>query len=111
MPEDGEAIETRGSAPDMGDGPIRIALEEKLDLAAACALHEALADIRGRPVVLRADAVRHLSAAGLQVLIAARRSWAAEGTPLSLEAPSDGFSEGLRRLGASIELLEVSPSC
>ena len=84
-----------------------VALVPKLDLAAAASLREVLLAVRGHDVVLEAGAVRHLGAATLQVLIAARRSWADDGAGLSLDAPSEAFEAGLSRLGATMNTITV----
>lgn len=78
----------------------RVELPPRLDLAAAGALRDELLKLRGRDVVMDGSGVRHLGGAGLQVLLAARRLWAAEGRSLRLAEPSAALSEGLALMGA-----------
>lgn len=91
------------AAPD----PARLRLEPRLDLGAASALVEGLLAARGRDLALDAAEVRFLGGPGLQVLLAARRSWADGGRALSVEDPSEAFLEGLARLGATIDVITV----
>ena len=102
-----EAPEGAGSASSLASEPQRVTLEPRLDLRAAATLVEALTEARGHDLAIEGREVRHLGAAALQVLIAARRSWAESGRALTLEAPSEALLEGLQRLGASINAITV----
>ncbi|WP_297491521.1 STAS domain-containing protein [Acidocella sp.] len=72
-----------------------------LDLIAAPGLLEAFISRRGRALAVDAGAVQRLGAQCLQVLLAARAAWVADGMALALENPSDEFSATLELLGAS----------
>lgn len=90
--------------------PKRLRLPARLDGPTAASPAEDLMAAQGRDLILEADDVRHAGAAGLQVLLAARRSWAVDGQVLGCAAPSRRFAEGLARLGASVEALTVGGS-
>jgi chemotaxis protein CheX len=74
-----------------------------LDLIAAPGLLEAFINRRGHPLAVDAGAVQRLGAQCLQVLLAARTAWAADGQILLLENLSDEFSSTLELLGATPE--------
>lgn len=76
-----------------------IALPSALDLAAAGPLTKSFIDRRGGDLEVDASAVDRFGALCLQVLISARKTWAADGKTLSFSNPSDAFLEGLRRFG------------
>lgn len=77
-----------------------VLLPEVLDRAASTRLAHDLLTARGRGVVLDASQVRRLGGLGLQVLMAARRAWAADGQPFRVDTPSPAFVEALSLLGA-----------
>jgi len=79
--------------------PQVIELPENLDMPAAVQLAEAFAKSLGEPLAVDASRVMRLGASCLQVLLAAARSWKAEGDALSLQNPSDRFLEDLNLLG------------
>jgi anti-anti-sigma regulatory factor len=80
--------------------PASFTLEPRLTVETATLLR---AELRGRPgAVLDASGVRHLGAAALQVLLAAR---AEMGAALVLRDPSDAMREALAATGAE-SLLE-----
>jgi chemotaxis protein CheX len=72
-----------------------------LDLIAAPGLLEAFTTRRGEALAVDAGGVQRLGAQCLQVLLAARAAWAADGQPLILENLSDEFSATLGLLGAT----------
>jgi chemotaxis protein CheX len=74
-------------------------LPERLDLAAAAPLAEALRARAGRDLVLDAKAVSHIGAMGLQVLRSAAKSWASSGHRLELRNLSDACTDQLALLG------------
>lgn len=77
-----------------------VALAPVLDVTAAGPLREQLLALRGGPVELDASAVERLGGLCLQVLMAARRTWAADGQALSLTAASPAFASQLAAFGA-----------
>ncbi len=80
-----------------------------LDLIAAPLLLESLTGHRGQTLTLDAGNVQRLGAQCLQVLLAARAAWAADGQALALENPSDEFTATLALLGSSTAELTHSP--
>jgi chemotaxis protein CheX len=74
-----------------------------LDLIAAPILLEAFTSRRGTPLAVEAGGVQRLGAQCLQVLLAARAAWAADGLALALDHPSDEFAATLELLGARPE--------
>ena len=88
--------------------PIR--LEANLDIRAAAPLREALLAHVGAPVTLDAGQVCRLGALCLQVLLAARRDWAARGLRFSIEQPSAAFIDTLRLFGAHDALAPALPA-
>ncbi|MCB5945294.1 STAS domain-containing protein [Acidocella sp. KAb 2-4] len=72
-----------------------------LDLVAAPGLLEAFNVRRGQDLAVDASAVQRLGAQCLQILLAARAAWAADGQELGLKAPSTEFSAALELMGAS----------
>jgi chemotaxis protein CheX len=72
-----------------------------LDLIAAPSLLEAFTSRRGIALAVDAGSVQRLGAQCLQVLLAARAAWAADGQNLLLENISDEFSATLELLGAT----------
>jgi chemotaxis protein CheX len=84
----------------MSEPTTQIALAAVLDLTEARPLADALAALRGRPLQINAIGVDRLGALCLQVLIAARRSWAADGAAFAIVGISPAFAEQSARLGA-----------
>lgn len=105
MTTSSDADTAGATRPDIAPTTTRIALAPKLDLTAAASLRTALLEARGGCVVLDGGEVRHLGAAALQVLIAARRSWDAEGRDLTLDAPSDALVSGLESMGVAVDAI------
>ena len=70
-----------------------------LDLVAAAALHEALTGRRGTDLAMDAAGVQRLGAQCLQVLLAARAAWAADGMILAVENLSGEFAAALELMG------------
>ncbi len=83
----------------MSAAPRVIELPQRLDLPAAAPLAAALMKRVGAPLTLDASRVERLGASCTQVLLAAVRSWGAEGDALALRHPSPGFLEDLKLLG------------
>jgi chemotaxis protein CheX len=84
----------------MSEPLAQVALSDVLDLTEARPLAEALAALRGQPLQVNATAVSRLGALCLQVLIAARRTWAADGATFAIVGVSPAFAEQSARLGA-----------
>lgn len=78
-----------------------IQLAPILDVRAAAPLAAELSARRGQDVTLDASEVRRLGAQCLQVLLAARASWDADGARLRVSEPSDDFTDTLTLLGAA----------
>lgn len=76
-----------------------IELPESLDVPAAAPLAASLLKRVGSPLAIDASRVQRLGALCLQVLLAAARTWKAEGHRLSLSAASPRFLEDLKLLG------------
>ena len=74
-----------------------------LDLIAAPGLLEAFTTRRGEALAVDAGGVQRLGAQCLQVLLAARAAWAADGMVLAMDNISDEFFATLELLGASPE--------
>ena len=81
--------------------PASVALPARLDLSTAATLAETLRAHQGGDVVLDASGVTHLGTPGLQVLLAARKSWAGAGRALALQGLSEGLASQLATLGLS----------
>ncbi|WP_158744810.1 STAS domain-containing protein [Acidisphaera sp. L21] len=77
------------------------ALPPVLDLTAAGPLAADLLGRRGAPLMIDGSGVQRLGAQCLQVLMAAKATWAADGNYFSVEAPSDALTETLAALGAA----------
>lgn len=77
-----------------------LVLADTLDITAAGDLHKALMAARGGPLTLEASAVRRIGGQCLQVLLAGRAAWAADGQSFELREPSTELLDGLALLGA-----------
>ncbi len=82
----------------MTDG---LELPPVLDLIAAPGLLEAFVGRRGHELAVNAAAVQRLGAQCLQVLLAARAAWAADGQTLRIENIPDDFSMTLELMGVT----------
>ncbi len=82
-----------------GDQPI--VLTETLDLLAATPLATTLLAKRGQDVVIDGSAVRRLGGQCLQVLLAARATWAADGRSFRIAIASAELVHGLAQFGAA----------
>lgn len=71
-------------------------LPQMLDLSAAAPLQQTLLAARGSPIVIDASQVERLGALCLQVLLAAKATWRADGHAFAIAAPSAAFLEGVR---------------
>ncbi|MGD0642020.1 MAG: STAS domain-containing protein [Roseiarcus sp.] len=86
-------------APGLDVSAESLPLPECLDLPAAKPLAEALLERRGKPIVLDASSVHQLGAQCVQVLLSARRTWDADGVPLSIVNCAPRMVEDLQLLG------------
>ncbi|MET0183543.1 MAG: STAS domain-containing protein [Caulobacterales bacterium] len=75
-------------------------LPETLDLRAASALKAALAERRGSDLTLNAADVQRLGGLCLQILLAADAAWRRDGFKLTIEAPSEAFTENASLMAA-----------
>lgn len=82
-----------------------IDLPANLDLTAAASLAERLLAARGEPLTIDASGVEKLGGQCLQVLLSAVVTFRADMTPLEITRPSEGFEDGLRLLGLSVDSL------
>jgi chemotaxis protein CheX len=76
-------------------------LDAVLDLKAAGPLKAALLERRGEALQVDASQVQRLGGLCLQLLLAARRSWADDGQPLSITPRSQAFDDALGQFGAA----------
>jgi chemotaxis protein CheX len=82
--------------------PVVYSLPSRLDLTTAAALRADLQDRAGADLMLDASSLTHLGTPGLQVLLAARRTWSEEGLTLAIaEAPASVLDQ-LRQFGLSL---------
>lgn len=77
-------------------------LPDVLDIRAAATLAEELLALRGKALEIDASRVQRLGGQCLQVLLSASMTWKADGNSFALTKASDGFLDGLGRLGVSI---------
>lgn len=84
-----------------GDDLAITSLPPILDLTAAGPLAAEFLAHRGTPLMVDGSGVERLGAQCLQVLLAARTAWAADGHAFSIESPSEAFTETLVALGAA----------
>jgi chemotaxis protein CheX len=77
------------------------ALPPVLDLTAAGPLASELLARRGAPLMIDGSAVQRVGAQCVQVLLAAKNAWVADGQYFSVEAPSEALTETLAALGAA----------
>jgi chemotaxis protein CheX len=85
-----------------------LVLGEVLDLNAATPLKAAFLERRGAAVEVDASGVRRLGGLCLQVLLAAKAAWSADGQAFSVTNASESFLEALRLFGAQTALQPAS---
>jgi chemotaxis protein CheX len=78
-----------------------VVLAPVLDMNAAEPLKAELLAARGQAVTLDASNVDRLGGLCLQVLLSARKTWAADGVELTIAPRSEAFSEQWAAFGAS----------
>ena len=86
------------SAP-RGDAADVLRLPTALDLPAARPLAAALLERRGQPIVIDGSAVAQVGAQCVQVLLSAKRTWAADGVALSIVNCAARMIEDLKLIG------------
>lgn len=85
--------------PDSHPGAEAPVLPDLLDISTASAVRQLLLDHRGGDLVLDASSVRKVSAAGLQVVISAVRTWQADGHEFRIDAPSRQMRDAFEIMG------------
>lgn len=90
------AAAPRAAAPRAADA---LRLPASLDLPAARPLAAALLERRGQPVTIDASAVGQVGAQCVQVLLSAKRTWEADGVPLSIVNCAPRMIEDLKLIG------------
>ena len=73
-------------------------LDPRLTAEQAAPLRDSLLSQRGAPLALDAGEVERLGGQCFQVLAAARKTWAADGHPLTFAQPSPAFAAGAAAL-------------
>ena len=81
------------------DGKDVLRLPNSLDLPAARPLAAALLERRGKPITIDASAVGQIGAQCVQVLLSAKRTWQADGVPLSVVNCAERMIEDLKLIG------------
>lgn len=79
-----------------------LALPDRLDLPAAGPLATAILERRGGDLRLDASRVVHLGTPGLQVLLAASRTWRSDGRVLGIAALPETLARQIADLGLSV---------
>lgn len=87
----------------------RLALPARLDSTAAGSLTGDILDLAGAPLDLDAAEVTHIGTPGLQVLLAAARSWREANIPLSFSNAAPAVGKQLSALGLSAADLSHQP--
>lgn len=77
----------------------RLDLPARLDVTAADELAEALEHLREVPLEINAAGVEQAGTLCLQVLLAARQQWLADGLPFRIAAPSGPLRDAVSLLG------------
>ena len=85
-------------------------LEENLRTDAVAGLFSNISEYRGQDLTLNAGKVRFLGGLCFQVLLAARRQWAADGCKLDLEAVSKDLAAEMTRFGLSPDEFREGPA-
>lgn len=90
------------------DRPNDLALSGALDLGAAGPLREALLARRGGPLTLEVSGVQRAGGLCLQVLLAARQTWAADGFAFNFTGASPPLREAFTIIGAEDVAAELA---
>ncbi len=84
-----------------------LSLPARIDNAAASMLRDMLLAKQGASLRLDASAVTKIGTLSVQVLLAARKTWIADGKSLSLSNPSDLMSVKLAQIGLTSAQFET----
>ena len=84
---------------DPSTSPHVVMLDETLDLNCASELARTLASLRGTPITIDPSHVSRVGAQCIQVMIAASKTWKADGVYCTVTPGSEPFNEGLDLLG------------
>lgn len=87
------------SSADTLAAPNVVILDETLDLNATTELARTFAGLRGAPVTVDPSHVSRMGAQCAQVLIAAAKTWRADGIYFAITPGSEPFNEGMDLLG------------
>lgn len=90
---------------DENEAPSILKLPDNLDLNAVSAMHAQLIGLKGHPVEVDAADVRKSGAQGIQVLLAAKKTWDADGAEFVIGNMSQAFENTLKLLGISGDVL------
>ena len=90
----------------MSETPMIIELPSQPTTDDVVGLLEQLCSNTTTPVEFSAERVKVVTSLELQILIAAKAQWDANGTAFSITAPSEAFRSGLMTLGHAVEHLD-----
>ncbi|MFC0202386.1 STAS domain-containing protein [Paracoccus rhizosphaerae] len=82
-------------------------LPETFDRKAVALFAQTLIDHRGKDAVLDAASVSRIGVPAVELLVAARKQWLADGRSLQVRNPSAAFLATLDDFGASLDLLQA----
>ena len=85
----------------------RFVLPQRFDNATVPALRLALLDRRGARLCLAAQEVETTGTLAIQLLVAARRQWQADGQDFAVISPSQALLEACRLLGIEVDDIGV----
>lgn len=91
-------------------GAETLSLAKVLDLNEASALHGKLMAMRGKEVKIDASKVERVGALGVQVLMAAQKTWERDQLPFKFSNVSDAFAKTVQLLGVTGEHLMIKES-
>ena len=82
-----------------------IEMPARLDHAAALALRPEIETARDQSLKLDASKVDYLGGAGVELLLAVRAEWLGKDQDFAIDDPSEGFLQGMDRLGIPLGIL------
>jgi len=98
-----EETETSVAALPKAKNPEPLVLPETLDSACAMSVRNMLLERRGSPLVIDAGQVRRTGMQAVQILIAAARTWQADGHSYAVTNPSSEFLDTITLVGLTRE--------